>query len=78
MRWQTKAKIMKICALLPAGGIYRFIQKTFGRLKADPMSRINVVNLSQRLVAAEKFSGLDPMFPWLFSAGPDRLGGSLK
>lgn len=40
MRWHTKAKIMKICALLPAGGIYRFIQKTFGRLKADPMSRI--------------------------------------
>jgi len=42
MRWQTKAKIMKTCALLPAGGggIYRFIQKTFGRLKADPMSRI--------------------------------------
>jgi len=34
---------MKACALLPAGagaGIYRFIQKTFGRLKADPMSRI--------------------------------------
>lgn len=33
---------MKSCALLPAGGggIYRFIQKTFGRLKADPMSRI--------------------------------------
>jgi SAM-dependent methyltransferase len=41
MHWQTKAKIMKACALLPAGGgIYRFIQKTFGRLKADPMSRI--------------------------------------
>jgi hypothetical protein len=32
---------MKTCALLPAGGgIYRFIQKTFGRLKANPMSRI--------------------------------------
>lgn len=42
MHWQHKAKIMKICALLPAGGggIYRFIQKTFGRLKADPKSRI--------------------------------------
>jgi SAM-dependent methyltransferase len=41
MRWQTKAKIMKACALLPAGGgIYRFIQKTFGRLKAAPMARI--------------------------------------
>ena len=32
---------MKVCALLPAGGsIYRFIQKNFGRLKANPMSRI--------------------------------------
>ena len=42
MRWQHKAKIMKTCALLPSGGgIYRFIQKTFGRLKADPMSRIS-------------------------------------
>lgn len=41
LSWKTKAKIMKGCALLPAGaGIYRFIQKTFGRLKANPMSRI--------------------------------------
>lgn len=41
MRWQTKAKIMKICALLPARGtIYRIIQKAFGRLKANPMARI--------------------------------------
>ncbi|MBE9569439.1 MAG: hypothetical protein IMF11_02320, partial [Proteobacteria bacterium] len=41
LSWQTKAKIMKTCALLPAGGgIYRFIQKAFGRLKADPMARI--------------------------------------
>ena len=40
MRWRYKAKIMKVCALLPAGGIYRLIQKTFGRLKANPMSRI--------------------------------------
>ena len=41
MNWQTKSKIMKVCAVLPAGGgIYRFIQKTFGRLKANPMSRI--------------------------------------
>lgn len=41
MNWQSKAKVMKACAILPAGGrIYKFIQKTFGRLKADPMSRI--------------------------------------
>ena len=48
MRWQTKAKIMKSCAFLPAGGIYRFIQKTFGRLKADPMSRIPAQIAPQR------------------------------
>jgi len=41
MNWQTKSKIMKTCALLPAAaGVYKFIQKTFGRLKADPMARI--------------------------------------
>lgn len=34
---------MKACALLPmGGGIYRFIQKMFGRLKANPISRIPV------------------------------------
>lgn len=38
---QTKAKIMKACAFLPAGAeLYKLIQKTFGRLKADPMFRI--------------------------------------
>ena len=32
---------MKTCALLPAGAtLYKLIQKTFGRLKANPMSRI--------------------------------------
>lgn len=32
---------MKTCAFLPeGGGIYSFIQKTFGRLKANPISRI--------------------------------------
>jgi SAM-dependent methyltransferase len=32
---------MRLCALLPAGGqLYRLIQKTFGRLKANPMARI--------------------------------------
>ena len=42
LNWQTKAKIMEICALLPAGAeLYKFIQKTFGRLKADPMTRIS-------------------------------------
>ena len=41
MRWQTKARIMKACALLPLGEyVYKLGQKTFGRLKADPMSRI--------------------------------------
>ncbi len=41
MRWQTKAMIQKICALLPASGrLYRFVQKNFSRLKARPMGRI--------------------------------------
>ena len=41
MNWKTKAKIMKICSFLPAGDeIYRLLQKTFGRLKANPISRI--------------------------------------
>jgi len=41
MRWQAKAKIMKACDLLPAGAeLYKLIQKTFRRLKADPMTRI--------------------------------------
>ena len=41
LHWETKAKIMKTCAFLPVGGgIYRLIQKAFGRLKAAPMVRI--------------------------------------
>jgi hypothetical protein len=39
--WQLKAKIIKICVLLPGGEVvYRFIQKIFGRLKLDPMALI--------------------------------------
>ena len=46
MYWQTKAKIMRACALLPAGArLYKLIQKSFGRLKANPMSRIPQQNL---------------------------------
>lgn len=41
MKWQHKAKIVKICASLPAGDkLYKFIQKNFGRLDANPMSRL--------------------------------------
>jgi hypothetical protein len=41
MRYQNKAWIMKLCASLPGeGALYRYIQKIFGRLKADPMSRL--------------------------------------
>ena len=41
MNWKTKARIMRICATLPIGDqLYRFGQKHFGRLNADPMSRI--------------------------------------
>lgn len=41
MKWQHKASIMKICTGLPAGDkLYKFIQKKFGRLDANPMSRL--------------------------------------
>ena len=41
MRWQHKARIMKICDGMPAGDkIYKFIQKNFGHLDANPMSRL--------------------------------------
>jgi len=41
MHWQTKTKIMKICALLSAREtIYRIIQKVFGRLKVNLMARV--------------------------------------
>lgn len=53
MKWQTKAKIMKACALLPEEiGIYRSIQKIFGRLNSNPMSRIiNQVEMAQWILA---------------------------
>jgi hypothetical protein len=41
MKWQHKARIMRVCARLPQGDkVYKIIQKTFGRLDANPMSRI--------------------------------------
>lgn len=41
MKWQNKAKIMKICASLSMGvEIYKVLQKSFGRLDANPSSRI--------------------------------------
>jgi SAM-dependent methyltransferase len=41
VKWQHKARIMQVCASLPGGAaIYEVIQKTFGRLDADPMTRI--------------------------------------
>lgn len=41
MRWQQKAKIMKILSNIPMGGIlYKFLQKKFGRLTSDPMPNI--------------------------------------
>lgn len=43
MRWTNKARIMRICGRLPEGGrLYRAIQKKFGRLNVDPMSRLPV------------------------------------
>jgi SAM-dependent methyltransferase len=41
MRWKHKASIMKFCAHSPGGQrLYSYLQKTFGRLRADPMSRL--------------------------------------
>lgn len=41
MRWQHKARIMRLCASLPAGArLYKLLQQNFGRLDANPMSRI--------------------------------------
>jgi len=41
MRWQHKARIMRLCASLPAGArFYKLLQQSFGRLDANPMSRI--------------------------------------
>lgn len=41
MKWQYKAKIMKLWASLPGGGkIYRSLQKCFGRLRPDPWTAL--------------------------------------
>jgi len=41
MKWQQKAKIMKILSNIPMRGVlYKFLQKKFGRLTSDPMPNI--------------------------------------
>lgn len=41
MRWTRKAKIQKVCALLPGGDVlYRQIQRRYGRLSPDPFKRL--------------------------------------
>ncbi len=41
MNWEHKARIMRVCANLPAGDLlYKHIQKNFGRLNGDPTTRI--------------------------------------
>lgn len=41
MYWKYKANIMQLCASFPLGAVlYKYIQKTFGRLRAEPMSRL--------------------------------------
>lgn len=41
MRWQTKARIMRVCDTLPAGDVlYKWLQKNFGNLNADPSRRL--------------------------------------
>ncbi len=39
--WQRKAAVMRVCSYLPWGtALYRLLQKTLGRLKPQPMSRL--------------------------------------
>jgi len=41
MKWQQKTKIMKIFSNIPlGGGLYKFLQKKFGRLTSDPLPNI--------------------------------------
>lgn len=41
MKWQIKAKIMQVCATIPAGiTLYKLIQKSFGNLNAKPLSKL--------------------------------------
>ncbi|GAA0585933.1 hypothetical protein GCM10010172_83980 [Paractinoplanes ferrugineus] len=41
MRWTRKAKIQKLCAMLPGGDLlYRRIQRRYGRLSPDPYKRL--------------------------------------
>ena len=41
MNWRSKAVIMRVCAGVPLGDrLYPSLQRRFGRLTADPMSRI--------------------------------------
>jgi len=86
MKWQTKAKIMRVCAYLPASeDIYRFIQKRFGRLKANPMSRIPaqiemarwVLDMGKRVDGKTFFevgTGHNPIVPvGFFLCGADKV-----
>jgi ubiquinone/menaquinone biosynthesis C-methylase UbiE len=48
MKWETKAKIMRVCDRLPYSNlVYKFLQKRFGRLDGNPWSRL----LAQREIA---------------------------
>jgi len=87
MHWSIKAKIMKSMSLHPAvgGGIYRFIQKTFGRLKAKPMSRITtqiemarwIIRMGGEIEGKSFFelgTGHDPIVPiGFFLCGADKI-----
>jgi hypothetical protein len=69
---------MKTCAFFPAGAVlYKIIQKTFGRLKANPMSRIPLQILMVRWILdiSDKVEGMtffevgtrhDPIVPIAF------------
>lgn len=56
MKWEQKARIMRVCAGVPYGDkLYHVLQKTFGRLQANPMARIpSQIDMAQWLLAAGK------------------------
>src|SRR5690349_12241527 len=58
MRWQRKALIQKVCALVPGGGaVYPELQRRFGSLTDDPFKRLPQ---HASMLRTLKQSGFDP------------------
>ena len=63
MNWTTKAVIAKTCSMLPASAwLYMHMQKRFGRLDGDPMSRFPIAaDLAKTIIEFLPFRGLRMM-----------------